>query len=855
MRLLLGILGSIVTVLPCAASDELVDYSRDIRPIFSSHCFACHGPDKSAREGGFRLDDKVSAFGEADSGAHPIVSGRPDMSEVVTRITSDDVDVQMPPAESTERLTPDQIQLVRRWIEQGATWEKHWSFVTPERPALPKTRNITWRSSPIDDFILARLETEGLAPSPQADKETLIRRVTFDLTGLPPTLAEVDKFLSDDSLEAYERVVDGLLESLHYGEHMARFWLDAVRYGDTHGLHLDNYREIWPYRDWVVQALNDNMPFDQFTTEQLAGDLLDNPTRDQLVASGFNRCNISTSEGGAIREEWYVRNVVDRVVTASTVFMGLTMDCTRCHDHKYDPMTMDDFYSLFAFFNSIDGGPLDSNAKDHKPILRLPNDEQKQQLQELSTQIDMSQRKTLEPWPEVDAEQLAWVKTLLESADQPSQKTKEAGDDAPEIPAEIIEIVRIAVDEQSQDQKAKLQSFYREKISTVAALQEEQARLADLRKAHAELEKQVPLTLIWRELAEPRTAYYLHRGEYDQHGHVVQRRTPGFLPPMEDDMPRDRLGLAQWLVDRKHPLTARVMVNRLWQQIMGTGLVKTSEDFGAQGEPPSHQELLDWLAVEFIEDGWNVKQLMKRLVMSSTYRQSSQLLPGLYQRDPENRLYARGPRYRLDAEMLRDQALFVSGLLVQRLGGPSVKPPQPDGLWFAVGYTASNTARFVADTGPDKVHRRTLYTFLKRTAPPPQMSIVDAPSREACTVRRERTNTPLIALMLQNDPQYVEAARALADRVLRKTDPEPSSRATMMFRLCTARQPTTDEVNDLVEGVRVELRHYELHPEEAAKLIAIGEVPPYEGHSSVELAAWTMIANMLLCTDEVVTKN
>ena len=884
----------------------------------------------------------------------------------------------------------------------------HWSLVPPQRPKLPTTNDKSWRTNAIDDFILARLEKEGLHPSPAADKATLIRRVTFDLTGLPPTWYEVDAFLRDDTVEAYERVVDRLLHSPHYGEHMARFWLDAARYGDTHGLHLDNYREIWPYRDWVMRAFNQNMSFDQFTIEQLAGDLLPDPTLDQRVATGFNRCHVSTNEGGSIAQEVFVRNVVDRVVTTGTVFMGLTMDCTRCHDHKYDPMTMEDFYSLFAFFNNIDGKPMDGNRRDHPPVLRVPSVDQQQQLDHYDEQISAVEKKLREPWPEIDAQQLAWEHEIVAvqsngDGSQPSSVSSSAGivvlgdwhtigpfgaakhylyqfkhgpegkpinladefknvtgetirwqtrpdwidgrphvglpgevaanflfrtitaakaqtvtislgsDDGlkvylndeqllvkeversvgpdqdeielslkegknslllkivntrggsgfyfslkseqPAIPADIAQIVQLPGGERSQEQQVKVRQFYRDKITKSSELEAARSRLSRLREARAGVDRDVPTTLVWQEKETPRPAHYLTRGEYDKPAHEVSRRTPLVLPPMKSELPVNRLGLAKWLVDPAHPLTARVAVNRLWQQVMGTGIVKTAEDFGSQGELPSHPDLLDWLAATFREDRWDVKRMTRRIVMSSTYRQSSRLRPGLHERDPGNRLYARGPRYRLDAEMLRDQALFVSGLLVESLGGPSVKPPQPDGLWYAVGYTDSDTVRFVADKGPEKVHRRTLYTFIKRTAPPPQMSIVDAPSRESCVVRRERTNTPLIALMLLNDPQYVEAARALAERTMREGGEGVIARATTMFRLCTCRNPTAAELDEIVVGYRQELVQYQENRDDARKLVSVGELPPNKNHDVSQLAAWTMMANMLLCTDEVVTKN
>ena len=996
--------GTAILLMLAARAHAEVDFNRDIRPILSDNCFVCHGPNEADRESDLRLDNRSSAVAEAESGQRALVPGDPEASELFVRITSQDDGERMPPPETDKSLSSEQIDLIRQWIDSGASWKDHWSFIVPEKIALPNVKQDAWPINPIDHFILKRLESEGLSPSAPADRATLLRRVTLDLTGLPPSPAELGAFLSDTSDHAYEDVVDRLLDSDRYGEHMARFWLDAARYGDTHGLHLDNYREMWPYRDWVVRAFNQNLSYDRFTTEQLAGDLLSDPTRDQLIATGFNRAHVTTSEGGSIADEVHVRNVVDRVVTVGTVFMGMTFECTRCHDHKYDPFTMDDFYSMFAFFNSIDGNPLDGNRADHAPVLRVPTERQEAELAKLSRDIATFEAKLNSPWPEVDGRQRIWedeitasataagtdesgaqsvitlgdwytigpfsdtrnyllsrkhgpegnainleqtfrlgptdksiswvakpewrdgrphralpgeiaanfVYRLIESPDkrqiavslgsgdavkvylngkQVFRKDEErsvaadqeqidlmlqAGDnhllmkiinfggdsgfyfatDSPqvEIPENLLQIV-LAGAERSTEDAEKVRSFFRNKVAEEAELTDTQNKLERVRSRWAEVDRQVATTLIWREANEAKPAYYLKRGEYDQRGDTVGRRTPQSLPPMPDELPKNRLGLAKWLTDPAHPLTARVAVNRFWQQLFGTGIVKTADDFGSQGEPPSHSELLDWLAAEFITDGWDVKNTMRRIVTSATYRQSSRTAPDVYEKDPENRLLARGPRFRLDAEMLRDQAITLGGLLVEQLGGPSVKPPQPDGLWFAVGYSGSNTVKFVADKGRDKVHRRTLYTFIKRTAPPPQMSIVDAPSREACVVRRERTNTPLLSLLLFNDPQYVEAARAMGERTMREGGSTIASRATYMFRLATCRYPSSLELDDLVRGFQQDLAEYSVAGDQATKLLQIGEVPPDSSLDKSELAAWTMTANMLLNLDEVVTKN
>jgi mono/diheme cytochrome c family protein len=828
---------------PVRAAEEVVNFNHDIRPILSDNCFSCHGPDDKQRKAKLRLDTR-------DGAARVLVPGKSAASTLIERITAEDANVRMPPAKSGKRLTAQQIGLLRKWIDQGAKYAEHWAFVPPTRPVVPPIRNPQSAiRNPLDAFILAKLQAAGLQPSPEADKATLLRRVTLDLTGLPPTPAEVDAALSDQSPEWYEKVVDRLLESPRYGEHMARFWLDAARYGDTHGLHLDNYREMWPYRDWVINAFNRNQPFDRFVVEQVAGDLLPSPTLEQQVATGFNRCHVTTSEGGSIEEEVYVRNVVDRVDTTGTVFLGLTVGCARCHDHKYDPVKMKDYYQLFAFFNSIDGRDLDGNAARHPPIVRVATPEQLAGLERLQRVIAALRKTIAEEVATVkldaaaEAELAAWVK---------ARRT----DGGKGLPGPIQNLVKLDPAKQTAAQKKQLQDYFIEYAhggtrSTFAPLHQS---IAALEKEQEKLDKLIPTTLVFKEAKQPKPAYVLKRGEYDQKGDPVGRDTPSFLPPLPKDAPRDRLGFAQWLVSRDNPLTARVAVNRFWQQVFGTGLVKTAEDFGSQGEPPSHPELLDWLAVQFIEDGWDVKQLMKRLVMSATYRQSAKVTKDRLAKDPANRLLSRGPRYRLDAEMLRDQALAASGLLVEKVGGPGVKPPQPSGLWEAVGYLTSNTRNFVADTGHEKVHRRSLYTFWKRTAPPPQMNAFDAPSREACRVRRERTNTPLQALLLLNETQYFECARVLAERTLKEGGTTAEERAAYLFRLATARKPDAAELSELVAVYKDHLAKYSRDAEAAKKLIAIGETKPDVALKASELAAWTLVANLVLNLDEVINK-
>ncbi len=1155
------------------APREIV-FNRDIRPILSNHCFQCHGPDRIQRQADLRLDREENALSPLASGeGAAIVPGKSAESVLMARVATTDEALIMPPPEIGKPLTAEQIETLRLWIDSGAPWQKHWSFLTPERPATPAVANSGWPKNAIDSFILHRLEAEGLSPSPEADKESLLRRVTLQLTGLPPTIEEMDAFLVDESPDAYEKVVDRLLASPRYGEHMARYWLDAARYGDTHGLHLDNERSIWPYRDWVINAFNANQPFDQFTVEQLAGDLLPNPALSQRVATGFNRCNVTTSEGGSIDEEYYVRYAVDRVETTSTVFMGLTLGCSVCHDHKYDPFTQREFYQLFAFFNSLTEKPMDGNALSPPPSIKAATVEQQARLAELDGLLAATEQRLDAPIPEIDAAQADWERETpakLRAQWQPLEPTalKSSGgatfrklddgsaiveganadkdtyeivadtngtgltaiklealaDDAffergpgrspngnfvlSEIEAEAVSrenpkavkrikfvyaqadheqangdffvekaidgvvddtngwavegmhrhenrtamfvasepfgfaggtTLRIRLRHESQytqhamgrfrlsvssdaslaparwsswqllgpfkgagtnevmdtdfgpetgvdlaatygDQKtawvakpefvdgeshgldgdltahylyrtvysptprkvtlslgsddgiklwvnddlllAKSEvrllaadsdivtvtlpagesrilmkvvnfnggyGFYFKPVKEDAGdeqlqilplllvdsaqrtperqklvrdyfrrehspfWQQTQAELADLRQKKRDVEAQIPDTLVMEEMPEPKEAYILIRGQYDAKGDPVVRDVPSVLPPLPEGVKRDRLALARWLVDPAHPLTARVTVNRFWQQYFGTGIVKTSEDFGFQGEWPSHPELLDWLARQFVDSGWNVKALHRLIVTSAAYRQSSRVSPELLQHDPENRLIARGPRFRLDAEMIRDHALFTSGLLLEQVGGiKSVKPYQPPGLWEAVGFTSSNTAVFTQDHG-EALYRRSMYTFWKRTSPPPTMTIFDAPTREACTVRRARTNTPLQALTLMNETQYVEAARNLATRVALRGGMTTEDRIAYAFRLSTSRKPTAEEIAVLREVYEQQLAEYREAPESAAKLIAIGESPQTELVDKAELAAWTMVANLILNLDESVT--
>jgi hypothetical protein len=787
-----------------------IDFAREIRPILSENCFRCHGPDAEERKAKLRLDTREGAFGKLRSGGSAIVPGDAKKSELIARITAADPAERMPPAKFNKHLTPSQIDLLRRWIDQGADWSEHWAFVPPRRPVLPAVRHKDWPRNGVDYFILARLEREGVQPSPEAERGTLIRRLTLDLTGLPPTPAEVDAFVADKKPGAYERVVDRLLNSPHFGERLAVDWLDAARFADTHGYHIDAGRDMSRWRAWVIDAFNRNMPFDQFTVEQLAGDLLPDATPAQRIASGFNRNHMINFEGGAIPQEYHNAYIVDRVNTTTTVWLGLTIACAQCHDHKYDPISQKEYYQLYAFFHNVPESGLDGSKGNAAPMLKIPTGTQQQTLEELGRQVQQADR----------------------------ELTSAAGDAA------------------------------RAKQAT--------ERLAKLKKEKEQIENRLASTMVMQEMQPPRDTFVLVRGQYDKFGDKVKAGVPAALPPFPTGAPANRLGLAKWLVDPGHPLTARVTVNRFWQMVFGTGLVKTAEDFGAQGEPASHPELLDWLAVEFREPSaaplgvggkstWNVKGIIRLLVTSATYRQAARVTPELLARDGDNRLFARGPRFRLQAEFIRDQALAVSGLLNRDIGGPSVSPYQPAGLWqeLAARTDSKNwSAQFFVQSHGKDLYRRSMYTFWKRTSPPPQMITFDAPDREVCTVRRSRTNTPLQALVLMNDPTYVEASRKLAERMM--TEPvgrisNPShtmteERIVFAFRLATARYPSTREVAVLKRIYDKQLAAYRQDMKAVMQLLAVGESPRNEQLQPAELAAWTIVASVILNLDETVTK-
>ena len=1021
-------------VSPLAAKDDAVEFNRDIRPLLSDRCFQCHGPDENQRQAGLRLDQEDGARSETESGGIPIVPGDLSRSMIIERITADDPDLRMPPPETGKTLSPAEIASIKAWVQSGAHWSEHWAFIPPRKPALPKQVRRWQSQNTVDLFIQKRLKAERLQPEPVADRETLIRRVTLDLTGLPPTIKEVDDFLADPSPRAYEHVVDRLLESRRYGEHLGRSWLDAARYADTHGLHLDNERSIWPYRDWVIEAFNRNMPFDQFTIEQLAGDLLPEPTLQQRVATGFNRCNVTTSEGGSIDEEYYVRYAVDRVETTATVWMGLTAGCAVCHDHKFDPLKQKEFYQLFSYFFSLTERAMDGNALLPPPVVKVPSADQEVEKKRLNEEVTLAAARVekgiadvnyVDPigenaLPEFKKEDRVWFDDTLPEGAKPAggpageiddpwhfvtapdhpvlsgkNSFKRTGEgitqhffteakdplvigandtfftyvyldpeNPPEtlqlqfndgtwehrahwgadkaflagknnasnkpmgalpetgkwvrlevpvatvglgagskingwaftqfggtvywdkagvvtiapltveqqeslatweqyhkvsrqagVPGEIQKILDIEKEKRNDTQRKQLSRYFLIQVNPRSReiFAEPLKQKADLEKALAELEKAVPSTLVMQERAQPRQAHVLYRGQYTEKREEVSSQVPAWLGAAPEGAPGNRLGLAQWLVSPTHPLTARVTVNRFWQHYFGTGLVKTSEDFGVQGERPSHPALLDWLAIDFIESGWDVKRMQKMLVMSATYRQSSRVDPEKLDVDPGNRLLARGPRYRLDAEIIRDQALAISGLLVETIGGQSVKPYQPAGLWKPVGFGGSNTSVFKQDVG-EKLYRRSMYTFWKRTVPPPTMAIFDAPDRETCQVRRARTNTPLQALALMNDVQFVEAARKFAERVMVEGGSGIDQKITFAYRATIARNPTPSELA-LVSQLFAEYdAEFKEDSEAAMKLLAIGESPRNESLDASQLASWTLITHLLLNLSETVTK-
>ncbi|MCC7422701.1 MAG: PSD1 domain-containing protein [Planctomycetaceae bacterium] len=844
-----------------SAAEPTVDFRRDVLPILSEYCYACHGPDAAARQADLRLDTKDGAFRKDGP---VLIPGKSAESELVRRVASTNTDEVMPPLSSKKPLNAKQIETLKKWVDEGAIWGKHWAYEAPVRPALPKVSDAAWPRNGLDYFVLARLDKEGLKPSPEATREQLIRRVTLDLTGLPPTPEEIDTFLADSAPEAYERLVDRLLASPRYGERMAWEWLDAARYADTNGFQGDPTRTMWPWRDWVIRQLNENMPYDQFTIEQIAGDLLPNATREQILATGFNRNHMHNGEGGRIAEETRVENVFDRVETTATVWLGLTFTCCRCHDHKFDPLTQREYYEMAAYFNNTSENGV-GRAGATPPALDLTTPEQAAQLAELQPQVAPLEKQIADRETELRPKQAEWEKSLAEKVDT--------------LPENLRETFKTEPDKRPADQAKLLTEHY---LKNDPARQELQAKLDKVKNQINGVNGSILRVMVMDTLKGGRETNILVRGAYDKKGEKVGIGTPKSLPPLPPDAPPNRLALARWLVDPANPLTARVTVNRIWQQFFGTGLVKTVEDFGVQGELPSHPELLDWLAEEVEGRGsrdeglvtakdpssditanpltsvprpstldprpsWDIKRLHRLLVTSATYRQSSKVTPALVEKDPENRLLARGARFRLPAFMIRDQALAAAGLLVERSGGPSVNPYQPPGIWEEATFGKQS---YNQDHG-DKLYRRSLYTFWKRIVGPTMF--FDSATRQTCTVKQVRTNTPLHALATLNDITYVEAARALAQQAMLAAPTTPE-RIAYAFRRLTSRLPSEKEQQILTTRFDQLKARYAADQESALKLLKVGESPRNESLDPIDHAALTSLGTLMLNLDEVVSK-
>ncbi len=994
-----------------------VEFNRDVRPIFSDKCYVCHGPDAAAKHVPFRLDSEPAAKADLGGGHHAIVEGNPDSSPLVQRTSASKPAMRMPPVASGLTLSPSEIATLREWVAEGAKWQKHWSFIPPVRPEVPPGQNA------IDYFVRQKLEKAGLTPSPEAKRETLIRRVSLDLTGLPPTPREIDAFLKDRSPNAYEKVVDRLLASPRYGERMAFRWLDAARYADTNGYQFDGERVMWRWRDWVIDAFNRNLPFDQFARDQIAGDMLPDATLEQKMATGFNRNHRANTEDGIIPEEYAVEYVVDRVETTSAVFLGVTMGCARCHNHKYDPFTQKEFYQMFAYFNNVPEQGRAMKYGNSEPLIPAPTKPQQVELAALDQKIRASEDSLRKQEASIARDEQRWEKDLTaplswapsrdldaavsygrnslasvfdgklyvnrgavarfdiedpftlsawiysdeipdgsvmsRMADNPKGKgfgvhmdqgkvhvnfTSTWADDAIRVETERVlepktwhhiavtysgsrmaEGVHVYVDGHREKTRVLLDTLYRpfrnagkafnepfrigtgwgperrfrgqidevrvysrvlddrdlavlalgESVNEIARKPDSErsaaekfevrsaylaeAAPAEIRKLsehldalldeRAKLVASFPTVMVMAEASPPKSTFLLVRGAYDHPGEKVTPGVPAVLPALPANAPNNRLGFAEWVIDPKNPLLARVTVNRFWQMYFGTGIVKTVEDFGSQGEWPSNPELLDWLTTEFVRTGWDVKALQKTIVMSATYRQSSEAAPDLLQRDPENRLLARGPRFRLPAEMIRDQALSIAGLLVEKIGGPSVKPYQPEGLWKEISMQDMD---YVQGHGDD-LYRRSLYTFWKRTIAPPEMINFDSANREACVVRETRTNTPLQALNLMNDVTYVEAARLTGQRMMKEGGAKDEDRLRFGFRLVTGHWPSKAQEDVLAADLRFH-RDYFSDAQKVDEYLSQGESRPDAKLDRRELAAYASVASLLLNLDEAMTK-
>ncbi|HWB09347.1 MAG TPA: PSD1 and planctomycete cytochrome C domain-containing protein [Pirellulales bacterium] len=807
-----------------------VHFGRQILPLLSDRCFQCHGPDARQRQADLRLDDETAAKTPRD-GAAAVVPGQSEASELYRRIAAIDPDERMPPADSRTPLSADEIALVKRWIDEGAAWSAHWAFERVVRPITPQPGGFAERvQNPIDAFVFARLAREGLTPSPEAPRETLLRRLSLDLRGLPPSPAEADTFLNDPSPDAYERLVDGLLASPAFGERMAWDWLDAARYADSNGYQGDGERTMHPWRDWVVQAFNGNLPYDRFTLWQLAGDLLPESTPEQTLATGFCRNHMINGEGGRIPEENRVDYVMDMTETLGTVWLGLTLNCCRCHDHKFDPVTQRDYYSLFAFFNQtpVDGG---GGNPQTPPVVEVPSVEQTTRLSQLAAEIDSA----------------ASALDELELIQFPRGEGQSTADSekAASAPDAVKAILKLPSAQRIRGQLEELETQWAKDLPDYLPHVQKLRATLDARDA---ANRSIPRVMVMADLPEPRQTFILEKGLYDKPRDAVSAAVPVNLPRLPAGAPTNRLGLGEWLVSPDHPLTARVTVNRIWQQFFGVGLVKTPEDFGVQGERPVHPELLDWLAAEFVESGWDVKRLCRLIVTSSTYRQSSRVSPALLERDPDNRLLARGARFRLPSWMIRDQALAAAGLLIGRMGGAPVNPYQPGDLWADITFDRKH---FQQDHG-EALYRRSLYTFWRRIVAP--SLFFDSASRQICTVKHLRTNSPLHALTTLNDVTYIEAARAVAQRVLTGRAVEPSERIAAVFRLVLTRRPTAEELSLLTASLERLKREFAADPQAAARFLAVGEAKRDESLDAVEHAAYTALASEVLNLDEALNK-
>ncbi len=836
-----------------AAQDETsLSFNANIRPILSDRCFSCHGPDAESREAGLRLDQA-----DGDEGAHAfaVVPGSLEDSELWSRVTSDDESDTMPPPNAHKpSLTKPELALVKQWIEEGANYDDFWAFEPPQKSEPPNVKNASWSGNPIDLYVLRKLESAGRQPSPEANLRQLIRRVSFDLNGLPPTRGEIKNFLdacAEQGIEkSWEDLVDELLSRPQYGEHIGRYWLDVVRFADTNGMHKDFYRNNTAYRDWVIRAFNENLSYADFIRYQIAGDLYENPTPDQLKASGFHRLHLIIDRGTALPEESFTKNVIDRVTSVGTGFMGLTVHCAQCHDHKYDPITQRDFYSLYAFFDNIDAEPETvANPKYglQQPFVSFGTTKDEERLASLKKSLDQSDAKIKKLESEIAA-QVAAQKSHIEAQQrEQAQANKDVANDSPASSG------KSKPDEKPNEQAGNEAEtsdpvFDETKLTKLKQdLAEIQATRKPIASEFAKLDRTIPRAMVMKERTEIRPTYILNRGEYDSPGEEVTRDTPGFLPPLKKSGDvATRMDLAEWLVAEENPLTARVAVNRFWQQLFGVGIVKTSEDLGAQGEVPSHEALLDHLAISFVESGWDVKALIKQIVMTKTYRQSSQAAQKDFQDDPENRLLARGPRYRLDAEIIRDQILASSGLLSKKMYGRSVKPPQPDGLWKAVTMIGE---RYRPDTG-EAIYRRSVYTYWKRGMPPPQMTILNAPFRDACITRRERTNTPSQALLLLNEEQYLNAARELALTII---EMDADNRIDVAWETITCQLPDESE-RETITSLLTEMTDQYSQDPALADQICDGVTLP-DGGSKPLLAAWTMVISTLYNLDITKTQD